>query len=111
MADTPILFDIDCDYFTFQWRGRTNAWLAKFYDEEFSTKASTYFSTKGWSNLILMTRLIQRAPFVTMAIEPDFCGEIADARQIVKCLNDKLFNGVIDSDAIDCLKEKNAIQY
>lgn len=100
MADTPVLLDIDCDYFSFRWRGGQNAWLDRFYEREFDKRPVDCGAGQARSPHWFMRSLIGRAPFVTVAVEPDFCGGEAEARGILGQLDRRFFNGVIDLSAI-----------
>lgn len=77
----PLLLDIDCDYFTFKWRGSIQPWNDVFYQKEFSGPS------RG-----LAEQIIARAPFVTICLEPDFCGGVENARGILRNLSKFLFN-------------------
>ena len=105
MINNSILFDIDCDYFTFGWRGLTSSWLNKFYDKEFSKTTVTYPTTNNWSHFGVVEKIIERAPFITIAIEPDFCGGILEAKMIVEKLNELFFENTLNIKKIACLKD------
>jgi hypothetical protein len=88
MDNSPVLLDIDCDYFTYQWRGSILPWQKEFYEKEFSPKSEAH----GWSNRSFMELLIAKAPFVTICLEPDFCGGREHANQILSDLQKNIFN-------------------
>ena len=95
MDSVPILFDIDCDYFIYSWRGRSYAWRKDFYEIEFN-KISSYDSASGWSGREFLLKLLDRAPFITIALESVCSGGKQESKNILGELNSQLFNGVID---------------
>ncbi len=100
MSLEPILFDIDCDYFSFKWRGRHYAWEDRFYDCEFPTKYSSYHTTTDWSVHKLISKLIDRAPFITIALENGCCGGKEEVTKILTNLNAHFFDEVIDVNSL-----------
>lgn len=90
--DAPVLLDIDCDYFTYQWRGEPYPWTDEFYKIEFSNGPSL---TAGFSNRSFIDKIIERSPFVTICLEPDFCGGKESAWKILEKLAHCMFDGLL----------------
>lgn len=84
----PLVLDIDCDYFTYHWQGKIFPWTDEQYDNEFSsgTKAG------GRSVLSWLRQIIEQSPFVTVSLEPDFCGGRENSLKILDDLKDLIFN-------------------
>ncbi len=95
LRSAPILLDIDCDYFTFSWRGKTFPWQRSFYQDEFSPTAEDV-EMNGWTNLKFIKIIIKRAPFVTICLEHGCCGGKDNAKAILGSLNSVLFEDVIN---------------
>ncbi len=73
-----IVLDIDCDHFVYAANGKIHPWSEELYHKEFSE----YFS--------FMQKIVQRSPFITICLEPDFCGGRDKAHLILEQLK-KLF--------------------
>ncbi len=94
MNKEPILLDFDLDYFTFYCSRGHYIWDERFYHDEFDV-ISNYHTTAGWSGKKFLNKLIQRAPFITIAREPTFCGGKEKTDNILNKLSEKFFNGRI----------------
>jgi len=93
--DEPIILDFDLDFFSFQWRSITKAWLPEFFDREF-LEPNSYPTTAGWTGQLFVKSLIKRAPIITVAKQTAICGGELEVANILRELNKILFDGCLD---------------
>jgi|GEM_PF-4552564 len=85
MGSSPILFDVDLDHFTFEYRSRPYPWTRSIYNAEFPTSGEVRVG--GMSIKRFVQKLIRRSPFITIALEPDCCGGNAISKNILRNFN------------------------
>ncbi len=94
--DEPILLDFDLDYFSFNWRSITKAWLPEFFNREFLEHSHYSAAASGWTGKFFVKSLIKRAPIITVAKETAICGGETEVAKILKELNEILFDSYLD---------------
>ena len=95
LNDAPVLLDFDCDYFAHLWRGLPYSWADEFFEIEFCSRKSSEPQVSSWSNLLFARKIVEKAPFVTICLESEFCGGLQHSRRILQKLNTYLFDACL----------------
>jgi len=93
MGTSPILFDVDLDHFTFEYRSIPYPWTRTIYNTEFSSRGEERVG--GMSIKVFVQRLIERSPFITIAMEPGCCGGVNASKNILNNFNKDFLHGSI----------------
>jgi hypothetical protein len=94
MGNSPILFDVDLDHFTFGYRSKVYPWTRNIYNTEFPSLGEE--RVRGMSAKVFIQKLINRSPFVTIAMEPRCCGGNKASKNILGNFNKYFLNKSID---------------
>lgn len=103
MGDSPILFDIDLDHFTFDYRSTVYPWTRSIYNTEFPSRREQ--RANGISVKVFIQKLIKRSPFVTIAMEPRCCGGSKASKNILGNLNKDFLDGSISDNKFERILE------
>lgn len=92
-ADTKkkMLLDFDLDYFGFSCGDYIFPWPEKVFNNEIYSESQDW--PIQWSMKKFIVEFIRQAGILTIAREPQFCGSEEEADQILKILNERIFDG------------------
>lgn len=87
----PIILDIDLDSFCIHWEEFIIPFPEEVFDRYYYVP-STYRTTKGWSGKRFFDKLIERAAFISIALEPNCCGGREKSIEVLNRINKMLFD-------------------
>lgn len=90
--ERKILLDLDLDCFIVRWKGCYRfPWPDEVFKKEFRVQ-SKHQTTLGWTGKDFVDGLVNRAALLTIAREPDCCGNNKKANQVLGKVNYYLFD-------------------
>ncbi len=89
----PYLLDFDLDYWTISWDTYTFPFPEAVFEGEFTAACQSPYAP-SFPVSRFFGDLIRGTPLVTVAMEPDFCGGVENARATLAALNRYFFGGM-----------------